>query len=226
MVATDLRDTNGWISSHDPLTVIPLTDSVIDQLGHDVRSSYVETYWLPDPRTIGHLGRPPARRVAREPVPRGVEAPLEPLARSLGLGGGIARHAPIVRTLVRLVDFGLASIGGSTTASGRPSRRYRLDTSPGCPRTWSAAISSSSRRPDERSARHRSDRGGAGRLGKPSRPSRTTLRVRGAAHGAVRTCLHRRLHGPLHRRLHHSTGSPSSASEADRARARSPRRLR
>ena len=47
MVATDLRDTNGWIASHDPLTVIPLTDSVIDQLGHDVHSSYVETYWLP-----------------------------------------------------------------------------------------------------------------------------------------------------------------------------------
>jgi hypothetical protein len=43
-----------------------------------------------------------------------VEAPLEPLVRSLGLGGGTAQHAPIVRTLVRLVDFGLASIGGST----------------------------------------------------------------------------------------------------------------
>ncbi len=36
MVGTDLRDTKGWISSHDPLAVIPLSDSVIDRLGHDV----------------------------------------------------------------------------------------------------------------------------------------------------------------------------------------------
>ena len=113
MVGTDLRDTNGWISSHDPLKVIPLTDSVIDQLGHDVRSSYVETYWLP---ILGPSAIWAARRLAEwlDRSPEGVEAPLEPLARSLGLGGGTARHAPIVRTLVRLVDFGLASIGGST----------------------------------------------------------------------------------------------------------------
>ena len=112
MVATDLRDTNGWISSHDPLTVIPLTDSVIDQLGHDVRSSYVETYWLP---ILGPSAIWAARRLADwlDTSPESVEAPLEPLARSLGLGGGVARHAPIVRTLVRLVDFGIASIGGS-----------------------------------------------------------------------------------------------------------------
>ena len=48
-----------------------------------------------------------------EASPESVDVPLEPLARSLGLGGGVARHAPIVRTLVRLVDFGMASVGGS-----------------------------------------------------------------------------------------------------------------
>ena len=40
-------DTSGWIASYDPLKVIRMTDPVIDELGHDVRSAYVETYWLP-----------------------------------------------------------------------------------------------------------------------------------------------------------------------------------
>jgi hypothetical protein len=92
--------------------VIPLTDSVIDQLGHDVHSCYVENYWLP---ILGPSAIRAARRLADwlEASPESVEARLESLARSLGLGGGVARNSPIVRTLVRLVDLSMASVGGS-----------------------------------------------------------------------------------------------------------------
>ena len=90
MVGTDLRDTNGWISSHDPLTVIPLTDSVIDQLGHDVRSSYVETYWLP---ILGPSAIWAARRLAEwlESSPGRGGSPAR-TAGSLARAGG--RHRP------------------------------------------------------------------------------------------------------------------------------------
>jgi hypothetical protein len=118
MVATDLRDTSSWITSHDPLSVVALTDEVIDRLGHDVGSDYVETYWLP------MLG-PSAIWAARRLVDRldtqsvGVEIPLEWLSRSLGLGGGVARNSPVVRTLTRLVDFGMAATGGGVYAIRR-----------------------------------------------------------------------------------------------------------
>ena len=47
----------------DTLTVVPLPDDVIDALGHDPRSHYVETYWL------GTLGPP-----TTQPVPIGYQA--------------------------------------------------------------------------------------------------------------------------------------------------------
>jgi hypothetical protein len=118
MVVTDLRDTSSWIAGHDPLSVVALTDVVIDRLGHDVGSGYVETYWLPI------LG-PSAIWAARRLVDRldtqsvGVEIPLESLSRSLGLGGGVARNSPVVRTLTRLVDFGMAATGGGVYALRR-----------------------------------------------------------------------------------------------------------
>src|SRR5436190_973423 len=35
-----------WLVRHDPLHVTPLTDPVIDSLGFDPRSAYVEHFWL------------------------------------------------------------------------------------------------------------------------------------------------------------------------------------
>ena len=118
MANTDRPHSNAWIAEHDPLHVVALADPVIDELGHDVRSGYVETYWLP---ILGPSAVWAARRLVDWLTERddGVEVPLEPFARSLGLGGGVTNHSPVVRTLTRLVDFGMAATGGSTYAIRR-----------------------------------------------------------------------------------------------------------
>lgn len=113
MATTDKPDTSGWITSHDPLNVIRLTDPVIEDLGHDVRSSYVETYWLP---ILGPSAVWATRRMADwlDASPDGIEVSLAELGPSLGIGGQVSRNTSIVRTMVRLVDFGIASIAGDT----------------------------------------------------------------------------------------------------------------
>ena len=117
--ARSLRpDTLGWLTQHDPLHVVGWSDPVVDALGHDPRSSYVETYWLP---VLGPSCTLAARRIADwlEAEPDGFELALGPFARALGLGEGHGRHAPINRTLGRLVGFGMAGCGGSTFAVRR-----------------------------------------------------------------------------------------------------------
>ena len=118
MVATDLRDTSSWIASHDPLSVVALTDEVIDRFGRAVRSEYVEVYWLP---VLGPSAIWAARRLIDwlDTGTACVEVPLETLSRSLGLGSGVARNSPMVRTLTRLVDFHMAATGGGEYAIRR-----------------------------------------------------------------------------------------------------------
>jgi hypothetical protein len=101
-------DTNDWLVEHDPLPVRELCDTY-DSSGFDARSVYVETYWLP---ILGPSCVFAARRLAAwlQAEPDGFEISLAALATSLGLGSGVGRHAPIVRTLTRLVDFGLANV--------------------------------------------------------------------------------------------------------------------
>ena len=110
MTTTTRHDRLGWIASRDPLSVVTLTDQVIDQRGHSSRSSYVEIYWLP---ILGPSAVLAARRLGEwlEASPDGIEVPLEPFGRSLGLGG-VGHNSPTVRTLARLVDFGMATTGG------------------------------------------------------------------------------------------------------------------
>ncbi len=131
MVDTDPRDKNTWIVNHDPLHVVRLTDPVIDQAGHDVRSSYVETYWLPilGPTAIW-VNRRLADRLDASSADDGIEVSLAELGLLLGISGRVSRHSPLVRTLIRLVDFGVASIGGSsygvrTTFAPVPLRHQR-----------------------------------------------------------------------------------------------------
>lgn len=106
-------DTNGWIASHDPLKVVRVVDPVLDELGHDVRSAYVEIFWLP---VLGPTAIWATRRMADwlDDSPGGVEVSLAELGPCLGIGGHVSRNAPIVRTMVRLVDFGMASLDGDT----------------------------------------------------------------------------------------------------------------
>jgi hypothetical protein len=101
-------DINGWLIEHDPLRVSELHDAH-EACGFNARSVYVETYWLP---ILGPSCVLAARRLVSwlEAEPGGFEISIVALAGSLGLGSGVGRHAPIVRTLARLADFGIARV--------------------------------------------------------------------------------------------------------------------
>ncbi len=115
MARLGLPDTARWIADHDPLTFVLLLDPVIDRFGHDVDSAYVESYWLP---ILGPSATWIARQLVRRLYTQGsfIEVRLEELSTSIGLGHGTARNAPIVRTLTRLVEFGMAATGGTAYA--------------------------------------------------------------------------------------------------------------
>jgi len=96
-----------------PLDVVhirPWPDPVIDAVGHDPRSPYVERFWLGvlGPSTTWLL-----RRVATglEASPAGFDLPLEDTARALGLGAP-GKHGPFARALARCCQFQLAQAEG------------------------------------------------------------------------------------------------------------------
>jgi len=86
--------------SEPTLAVRPWVDDLIDTLGHDPRSTYVERFWLGilGPSTTWLL-----RRVAAgfDAHPDGFELPLAETAREIGLGDKGGRNSPFVRALVR-----------------------------------------------------------------------------------------------------------------------------
>lgn len=87
------------------------SDPVVDRLGHDPRSAYVERFWLPilGPSTVWFL-----RRVADEldASPDGCTLDLVETARSLGVGMRGGRNAPMLRTVERACRFGAARMMG------------------------------------------------------------------------------------------------------------------
>ena len=91
------------------LAVRAWTDPVIDAVGHDVRSAYVERFWL------GILG-PSAtwllRRLVQglEDQPDGFDLDLALTATQLGLGGRSGRHSPFFRSIDRCCRFGAAHL--------------------------------------------------------------------------------------------------------------------
>ena len=86
--------------------VRPWPDSVIDEVGHDPRSVYVERFWLGvlGPSSVVFL-----RRLATEleSSPSGFTLPLEETARTLGLGMRGGRNSPFLRTITRCAQFHL-----------------------------------------------------------------------------------------------------------------------
>lgn len=95
----------------DVLVIRPWPDDVIDSLGHDPRSHYVETYWL------GILGPSTTWLLRRlvfglEASPAGFDLSLADTARCLGLGDKGGRNSPFTRALTRLVQFDLAQPHG------------------------------------------------------------------------------------------------------------------
>lgn len=101
-----MRATPPELSGTDHLTVRPWFDPVVDQLGHDPRSAYVESFWLGvlGPSTTWLL-----RRFADglDESPEGFELPLRDTARALGLGGD-GRSSPFMRALTRCCQFDVA----------------------------------------------------------------------------------------------------------------------
>ncbi|MCU1455352.1 MAG: hypothetical protein JWN46_3498, partial [Acidimicrobiales bacterium] len=95
----------------DALRVTAWPDPLIDRLGHDPRSPYVELFWL------GILGPSTTwlmRRLADglEQWPEGYDLPLADTAKSLGLGTKGGKHSPFVRALGRACQFKLAQVCG------------------------------------------------------------------------------------------------------------------
>lgn len=133
MLRMTASDTQAWIAGTDPLPVVPLDDPVVEALGHDPDSEYAETYWLP---VIGPTALWALRRLTRwlDESPDGYPLAIVPFARELGLGDGAGRSSPIVRTLARLVCFGLAEIRGDQLMVRRrvpPLARRHLQRLPG-----------------------------------------------------------------------------------------------
>ena len=108
-------DPQTWVTTHDPLTVVPLRDPVVEAVGHEPRSVYVESFWLP---ILGPSAVMAARHLSArlEDAPEGVTVSLAVLARQLGLGAGTGRNAPLIKSLARLTIFGLAVPEGDVYA--------------------------------------------------------------------------------------------------------------
>lgn len=91
----------------DVLKLRAWPDPVVDPVGHDPRSRYVEKFWL------GILGpsstwllRHFADRLERDPD--GVEMDVRVMAGSMGLGIRGGRNSPLFKSLSRCCQFGLA----------------------------------------------------------------------------------------------------------------------
>jgi hypothetical protein len=95
----------------DRLDVRPWPDPVLDHLGHDPRSAYVERYWLP---ILGPSSTWLVRRLAGRLDEHPDGFPLDPAtwAVELGLGMRGGRHGPFWRSLDRACRFGAARRNG------------------------------------------------------------------------------------------------------------------
>ena len=100
------------------LSIVPWPDGVIDALGHDPRSAYVERFWL------GILG-PSTTWLLRllanglDASPEGFELDLAAAAQALGLGSRGGRHSPFMRALSRCCQFDIADARADGTLAVR-----------------------------------------------------------------------------------------------------------
>lgn len=100
------------------LAIQPWTDPVIDTLGHDPRSAYVERFWLP---TLGPTSLLLMRRIATEldAHPDGVELDVAELSQALGVGYREGASSPLRRSFERLAQFDLAHPAGERVVKVR-----------------------------------------------------------------------------------------------------------
>lgn len=93
----------------DTLIVRPWPDDVIDRVGFDPRSAYVERFWL---GVLGPSTTWLVRRLAAafDEAPDGFTLPLGDTARSIGLGDRGGRHSPFLRSVNRMMQFEVATV--------------------------------------------------------------------------------------------------------------------
>ena len=96
-----------FIPTDPTLMIVPWHDPVVDGLGHDVRSTYVEQFWL---AVLGPSALWALRRLAGglDRYPLGYELDLDETAHELGLSYSSATSSTFVRALQRCVMFGVA----------------------------------------------------------------------------------------------------------------------
>ncbi len=102
----------------ESIRIVAWPDPVIDRLGYDPRSLYVETFWL---GILGPTCTWLMRRFAAglDDAPAGFDLDFADTARSLGLGDRSGRQSPFRRALARCVTFQVARREGPTTLAVR-----------------------------------------------------------------------------------------------------------
>ncbi len=95
------------VSTISVVTIVPWSDPLIDQTGHDPRSAYAERYWL---SVIGPTACWIMRRFADlfDASPDGLAIDLAHTASTMGLSYERGAASPFGRALNRCVMFGLA----------------------------------------------------------------------------------------------------------------------
>jgi hypothetical protein len=93
------------------LRVRPWVDPVVDHLGHDPRSSYVEQYWL---SILGPSATWLVRRLVNhlDNDPDGYDLDPTAWALALGLGARGGKHGPFWRAVERACRFGATHRSG------------------------------------------------------------------------------------------------------------------
>lgn len=118
----------------DHLRITPLSDPVIDLLGHDLRSVYMERFWLP---ILGPTTTLLLRRIAAEldDHPEGFDLPLLDTASAMGLGHKGGRNAPFLRAIARSTKFKITQPAGPGALAVRrrvaPLNRTQAERLPG-----------------------------------------------------------------------------------------------
>lgn len=100
------------------ISVEPWADPVVDELGHDPRSPYVERFWLAilGPSTVWLL-----RRLADglDRRPEGFTLDLHETAQAIGVGMRGGRNSPFLRSVDRTCRFGAARFVAQDTLAVR-----------------------------------------------------------------------------------------------------------
>jgi hypothetical protein len=100
------------------LIVMPWRDPVVEAVGFDARSAYVELFWL---GILGPTSTWLLRRLVAglDAYPDGYELDLAETANALGLSLTAGVHSPFVKALNRCIMFGVAHTSGRGIAVRR-----------------------------------------------------------------------------------------------------------